>query len=178
MALGKPPANKITINGHELRELIANECTRAEICRRLRCSLRPVKRKLKELGIRMRRSTYPDPGLRARVMDLVASGLHTAPPIARAMELSQPRVSRLIKELVGRGLLRATGRSRDFRVDLNVEWERIDHDGLVGRARGRGVRLRSAGQDAEQEGQAVRRPGQDEERRASHEQPAGPDGEG
>lgn len=130
--LGVEPPNKIRIDGHELRELVANECTRAEMCRRFGCSLRPLRRRLRELGIRLPKSVRPDQRLRARIMDLVAAGLGTAPPIARAMGLSQPRVSRLIKELVGNGLLRAEGRTRDFRVRLNVGWETIDHDGAKG----------------------------------------------
>jgi hypothetical protein len=120
--------DRVLLNGHTLRELVWDECTSRQMARLLGCHRSTVFKRLKRLGLRLRRARRPDQTQRARVMDLVAAGVNTCAGVARCLGVTPPRAWRLVRELEVGGLLKmdrpGTNR-RDWRIKLNINWDLV-----------------------------------------------------
>lgn len=95
---------------HVLSEMIQDGCTRPEMARELGVSLARVKRWLSQLGLRSPSGPRKDLVLRARLLDLVSSGVTTIPHLARVLGKPRQNIQVWLKELEATGCVVRDGR--------------------------------------------------------------------
>jgi DNA-binding NarL/FixJ family response regulator len=105
----------------ELRELVADGYTHAEIGAELGRTRQGIENRVHHIGCGAGRRGRPDAELRATVLALLRAGLR-AKEIAAGIGRHQSCVSRLLSKLAREGLVSRTGRSQSTRWRVTKKW--------------------------------------------------------